>query len=103
MVKKAQAQAATGGLLEGSGVFQCFRHDFETKSIAEWNEHCDDGDHFEEGNTVCIGCGERIEFTGLPYVPFKPDGSKGIMLQCDDCSQATRKAANITKRSKTEE
>ena len=99
---KAQAQTQAG-LLEGSGIFQCFRHEFETRSIAEWNTHCSDGDHFEEGNTCCISCGERIEFSGLPFVPFKPDGSKGIQLQCDECSSAIKgKGVKITKAVKAE-
>jgi hypothetical protein len=94
MVKKAQAQA-TGGLLEGSGVFECFRHDFKTKSINEWNDHCDDGDHFEMGSTACISCGRVIEFEGHPYVRFKADGSKGLQLQCPDCTSAIKNSATL--------
>lgn len=92
MVKKAEAAPPTAkaGLIEGSGVLECFRHDFKTKSINEWNDHCDDGDHFEMGSTACISCGEQIQFEGLPYVRFKPDGSKGIQLQCEDCSSAIK-------------
>ena len=83
-------------IIEGGGIFKCSRHEFETESIDDWNDHCSDGDHFEEGNTVCTNCGERIEFSGLPYHPFKADGSKGIALQCDDCADAIRGNAKIT-------
>jgi hypothetical protein len=93
MVKKAVQSSA----IEGGGVLICFRHDYETRSIQEWNKHCDDGDHFEEGNTLCNVCGERIEFTGLPYHPFDANGSKNISLRCDDCDSKRRGSVKITK------
>ena len=80
-------------LLEG-GALRCSRHEFETKSVSEWNEHCSDGEHFENGSTACITCGEIVEYEALPFHPFV-NGSKNIVLQCDDCSKKTKGSAKV--------
>ena len=86
-------------MIEG-GDFECYMHDFKTRSIEEWNAHMmDTPGHSEEGTTACTRCGAIIEFSGLPYHPIKDDGSKGIALQCPDCSEKTHGTATITKKS----
>ena len=89
-------------MLEG-GDFECYIHNFKTGSIDEWNAHCmESGEHTEEGSTACTGCGATIEFHNLPFQPIKGDGSKGIALQCPDCSEKTQQASSavtITKKS----
>lgn len=86
------------GMIEG-GDFECYIHDFKTRSIDEWNTHCMDSDeHTEEGTTRCTRCGATIEFHNLPYQPIKDDGSKGIALQCPDCSEKTQGSVNINKK-----
>ena len=83
-------------VIEGGGEFICRKHDFRTRNIEEWNNHCDGNpDHVEMGTTVCTSCGARIEFTDLPYQRIGPDGSKGIALKCEDC---TAKQAGTTVR-----
>ena len=84
--------------IEG-GDFQCYVHDFKTANIEEWNEHCmDTPGHTEEGTTACTRCGAIVEFHNLPFHPLQADGSKGIALQCPDCSEKTHGSATITKR-----
>ena len=83
-------------IIEG-GAFICGRHDFETSSITEWNDHMDDGDHFEDGSTACIKCGELIEFNDLPYQPFDKTGSKNIQLRCPECEEKMTGKARIRK------
>ena len=86
-------------MIEG-GDFECYIHDFKTRDIDEWNAHMmDTPGHSEEGTTACTRCGAIIEFSGLPYQPIKDDGSKGIALQCPDCSEKTHGSATITKKS----
>lgn len=86
-------------MIEG-GDFECYIHDFKTRDIDEWNTHMmDTPGHSEEGTTACTRCGAIIEFSGLPYQPIKDDGSKGIALQCPDCSEKTHGTATITKKS----
>lgn len=86
-------------MIEG-GDFECYIHDFKTRDIDEWNAHMmDTPGHSEEGTTACTRCGAIIEFSGLPYQPIKDDGSKGIALQCPDCSEKTHGTATITKKS----
>jgi DNA-directed RNA polymerase subunit RPC12/RpoP len=69
------------------GAFKCSAHEFETESVAEWNEHCvDNPAHTESGETACTRCGVKIYFTQLPYHPIDLNtGSKNISLRCDDC------------------
>lgn len=69
------------------GAFKCSAHDIETESIAEWNEHCKDNPaHTESGETLCVQCGTKILFEGLPYHPIdERTGSKNISLRCEDC------------------
>lgn len=76
-------------LIEGPG-FHCYLHDFDTNDVAEWNFHCTTAEgHYEMGTTICITCGNQIEFTNLPFHPLLPDGSKGIALKCEDCETKT--------------
>lgn len=83
-------------IIEG-GAFICGRHNFETSSIAEWNDHMDDGNHFEEGSTVCIKCGDPIKYNDLPYHPFDKAGSKNIQLRCNECEEKMIGKATIKK------
>ena len=73
------------------GAFKCSRHDFETESIKEWNEHCKDNDaHTESGETLCVSCGEKVLFEDLPYHPIdERTGSKNISLRCEECENKT--------------
>jgi hypothetical protein len=80
-------------LVEG-GEFICYKDGFRTANKDEWNEHCSqpegDSTHItEQGSTVCITCGIGIEFTDLPFHPYKADGSKGIALKCEECENKT--------------
>ena len=85
-------------MIEG-GDFECYIHDYKTNKIDEWNAHCMESDeHTEEGTTACTRCGAVIEFHNLPFQPIKDDGSKGIALQCPDCSQKSQGSATITKK-----
>ena len=59
---------------------------FETSSVKEWNEHCTEEGHTEEGSTKCRDCGKQITFKNLPYHPFDEQGHKNISLQCPNCS-----------------
>ena len=92
-------------LLEGGGEFICRKHDYRTSSVEDWNNHCDgDAAHVESGSTVCISCGEQIEFSNLPYQKIDATGSKNIRLKCNDChakEQASQTTATITKLSST--
>jgi hypothetical protein len=85
--------------IEG-GNFKCTATDFETGDRSEWNEHAKEcGKHTERGSTICMGCGEPIEFSGLPFVPYNPiDGSKTIQLRCDDCETTMKGSVKVTKR-----
>lgn len=77
-------------ILEGGGEFICSLHDFRTKSIDQWNDHCfDNPAHTEMGSTICIQCHERFDFTGLPFHKLSPDGSKNIALKCEECEAKT--------------
>lgn len=75
-------------ILEG-GPFSCGTHDFVTEDPKEWNDHMNDGTHFEEGTSTCVDCNTPIGFR-VPYTPFREDGTKGIreiyQLRCEDCS-----------------
>ena len=86
-------------LIEG-GNFICYRHDFETDTIDEWNAHCDDGDHFEAGTTLCKDCGETVVFTDLPFKKLGPDGSKGLSLHCEDCESKLKGSVKRSKNKK---
>jgi len=73
--------------IEG-GSFVCTVHDFTTTSITEWNDHCFGNDaHTESGSTVCIRCGEKIEFENLPFHKLDATGSKNISLKCEECEE----------------
>lgn len=69
------------------GAFKCSVHEFETESVAEWNEHCiDNPAHTESGETLCTRCGVKILFEGLPYHPIDTNtGSKNVSLRCENC------------------
>ena len=69
------------------GAFKCSAHDFETESVAEWNEHCKGNPaHTESGETLCMNCKTKILFEDLPYHPIDLNtGSKNISLRCDEC------------------
>jgi DNA-directed RNA polymerase subunit RPC12/RpoP len=69
------------------GAFKCSAHDFETESVAEWNEHCKDNPiHNESGETLCTNCKTKILFENLPYHPIDLNtGSKNISLRCNEC------------------
>ena len=89
--------------IEG-GNFRCYLHAdkkgkfFETASIEEWNAHCSTAEgHTEMGVAICQGCGEYIEFSGLPFHPLGPDGSKNIRLTCDDCGTKKIKGVKTVK------
>jgi hypothetical protein len=78
-------------LVEGSGEFTCRTHDFKTRDLQKFNEHCNDGNHTDQGNTVCTVCGKRFEFKDLPYKPQDPlTGFKGIALKCENCESKTQ-------------
>lgn len=83
------------------GAFKCSVHDFETESVAEWNEHCIDNEaHTESGETRCTRCGIKILFEFLPYHPIDLNtGSKNISLRCDDCQ--SKMEGSVTKRTTT--
>lgn len=72
--------------LEG-GPMRCHVHDFETTDMDQWNDHCDDGTHFEFGATACITCGTVIVLPseGIPYQPFT-NGSKNYNMKCEACA-----------------
>lgn len=79
------------------GEFQCYIHNFRTANIDDWNNHCTNEEgHYEQGHTACITCGERIEFTDLPFHPIV-NGLKNIQLRCDDCDTKMRGKAKVTK------
>lgn len=84
-------------LIEG-GPFHCYIHDdFETTDVEEWNNHCvSAGGHYEEGNTVCVSCKEPIQFSGLRYHPILPDGSKSIVVICQDCGGNMAKTSKLS-------
>lgn len=86
------------------GAFKCSSHDFETESIKEWNEHCKDNpSHTEMGETLCITCGDKIYFEGLPYHAIdERTGSKNISLRCDECNDKLVGSSKITKGAKSE-
>lgn len=73
------------------GAFKCSAHGIETESVAEWNEHCTGNPaHTESGETLCIKCGTKIFFEGLPYHPIdERTASKNISLRCDECEGKT--------------
>ena len=76
-------------MIEG-GAFKCSRHNFETESIEAWNDHCDDGDHFEAGSVQCSKCRTVFQFDGLPFHRLDAGGSKNISLMCEDCESKTK-------------
>lgn len=75
-------------LIEGAA-FHCYVHDFETQSIDEWNNHCDNDQHTEQGKTECTSCGVLVEFTDLPFHKLQADGSKHVSLKCEECDAKT--------------
>lgn len=80
-------------LVEG-GAFVCNTHNnFTTLDVDEWNKHCSDGTHFEEGTAMCTHCSKWIKFSKLPFHPYDKKGSKNISLTCPDCS--TQKFGNV--------
>jgi hypothetical protein len=83
-------------LLEG-GNFKC-PTGFEAATKQEWNDHNKECDlHTMGGVTRCIECDDVIEFKGLPYQPFKVDGSLGIALKCEECQNKTIGHVKVTK------
>lgn len=88
-------------LVEG-GQFICSSTGFATPSIEGWNKHCleDCHIHTEEGSTICISCGESIQFSGIPFHKVTASGSKNIALRCDDCQSKTVGAGKVSKMSK---
>jgi hypothetical protein len=87
-VQQPQPAHITGLIISGSGILECGRHDFKTTDVNQWNMHCSDGDHFEEGTTACKHCKKQIHFQRIPFHPYKPDGTKGIELDCNECRTA---------------
>jgi formylmethanofuran dehydrogenase subunit E len=81
------------------GAFECSAEDFRTESVREWNEHCSKHDvHVENGETLCVSCGDKIYFEGLPYHPIdERSGSKNISLRCDECNGKFVEQLKITK------
>lgn len=77
-------------LIEGGG-FRCDLHDFTTKDVEEWNEHCyGNPEHTESGTTICVDCGTPLAFSGLPFHKINPvSGSKDISLKCEECEART--------------
>jgi DNA-directed RNA polymerase subunit RPC12/RpoP len=51
--------------------------------------------HTESGETVCITCGTGIAYRHVPFFPLAEDGSKGVRLQCNECSDKTRGEGQI--------
>ena len=84
-------------LVEG-GSFKCYLHDFESKTVKGWNEHCLSKPHFESGSTGCANCSETIEFSNLPFHPLDAGGSKNIRLVCDDCNKKQNGDVVMTKK-----
>jgi hypothetical protein len=82
------------------GAFKCAAHDFETESVKEWNDHCDgDPMHTEQGETLCVSCGDKVYFEDLPYHRInEKTGSKDISLKCEECDN---KSVGKVKRSKS--
>jgi hypothetical protein len=83
--------------IEG-GNFKCPPTGFETAEREEWNNHCleDCDKHTMHGATTCQGCGDIIQFKGLPFQPFKADGTIGIALRCDECEEKSKGNVQIT-------
>lgn len=72
-------------IVEGAP-FHCYMHDFETKSVEEWNTHCfGNPEHKESGETACTSCGTKIIYEDLPWHKIQANGSKNISLKCEDC------------------
>lgn len=84
------------------GAFPC-SCGFRTESIDEWNKHCGKIEksgithRTEEGVAICQGCGDYIQFSGLPFHPLAKDGSKNIRLTCDECGNKAIKGVKIAK------
>ena len=85
-------------LVEG-GPWHCNIHnDFETTDREEWNKHCvTTQGHYEEGTTVCVSCREEIRFEGLRFHPYLADGTKNIVVVCEDCGCNMCKTKKVSK------
>ena len=71
-----------GGPLKCSLLPEC--KDFETWDIEEWNQHHQDGRHYDITSTLCISCGNRIN-AQIPYKDLDQGGSKNISMKCKTC------------------
>lgn len=78
--------------IEG-GTFICYRHDFESDDVKEWDQHC-----FEEGHTIdatqqCKQCGEWNEIKEYPYperfveLSHANTGKDVLVLKCSKCGE----------------
>ena len=82
--------------LEG-GTFICYRHDFETDSVKEWDEHCYEEDHTLDIVQQCPECKEWNVNHEFPYPQRfvershanNPD-DKVIVLKCENCGDLNK-------------
>ena len=83
-------------LFEG-GPFKCVIDGFTTTDVDEWNKHCSkkegDSTHVSEaGAAPCASCGDELDITGFPFMPYDDMGRKTIIVLCEDCTAKTRGA-----------
>lgn len=76
--------------IEG-GEFNCYRHDFHTSNVQQWDEHCNTTGHTLTVEQLCADCSEPIKKV-IPYpkryVEKAHTGNASpISLECPKCSQ----------------
>lgn len=76
--------------IEG-GEFNCYRHDFHTINVQQWDEHCNTSGHKLTVSQICEDCGKTIEEV-IPYPARYVEKAHGggvspIKVECPTCSQ----------------
>ena len=73
--------------IEG-GAFECFKHDFKTNNVQEWDEHCYENEHTLTVK-CCPDCGctqdKKISYP-KNFVEKSHQGKEVFQLKCEDCS-----------------
>jgi len=79
--------------IEG-GAFICYRHDYVTSNVKEWDKHCYETGHEEIVVQHCLICGnikegviKRPERMVERLHSNKPEDENVLYLKCDKCGK----------------
>lgn len=71
-------------MIEG-GEFICYRHEFSTEDIEEWNNHCIKNGHTISGVAPCVNCGVAVQFYKIPFIKIGQNPPLQIHIKCEVC------------------